>query len=147
MQKIAVAIKPMLSLWSRGIPAVSDRSVLLAAFCRSSDLERPGAIGRIRLASTPLATRRFVRWRPGCDQCNSLSLDTNGLPKQRTDRAYIVSLSMRDHARFRSRKTGKPFDFIHLTVSLGIRCGGIWRVNEDVGEAGNLVLRLVSRET
>jgi hypothetical protein len=27
----------------------------------------------------------------------------------------IVSLSMRDHARFRSRKTGKPFDFIHLT--------------------------------
>jgi hypothetical protein len=27
----------------------------------------------------------------------------------------IVSLSMRDHARFRSRKTGKPFDFIHWT--------------------------------
>ena len=50
------------------------------------------------------------------------------------------SLSMRDHARFRSRKTGKPFDFIHLTVSLGIPFGGIWRVNEDVGEAGNLVL-------
>jgi hypothetical protein len=59
----------------------------------------------------------------------------------------IVSLSMRDHARFRGRKTGKPFDFIHLTVSLGIRCGGIWRVNEDVGEAGNIVLRLISRET
>jgi hypothetical protein len=120
MQKIAVAIKPMLSLWSRGIPGVSDRSVLLTAFCRSSDLERPGAIGRIRLASTHAAS-----FAGGRGVTNASSLDTNGLPKQRTDRAYIVSLSMRDHARFRSRKTGKLVDFIHLTVSLGIRCGGI----------------------
>jgi hypothetical protein len=54
---------------------------------------------------------------------------------------------MRDHARFPQQENWQTLWFYSLDVSLGIRCGGIWRVNEDVGEAGNIVLRLVSRET